>query len=71
MEDGGRQKVYGAGSCWNNTWQPEDTGVTTSSSLFIINNHMTSKGDIPLKWEPTHSLLDEGPDSSGPEARSE
>lgn len=36
MEDGGRQKVYGAGSCWNNTWEPEDTGVTTSSNLFII-----------------------------------
>lgn len=38
MEDGGRQKVYGAGSCWNNTWEPEDTGVNTSSSL-SINNH--------------------------------
>lgn len=39
---------------------------------FVHNNkHMTSKGVIPLKWEPTHSLLEEGPDSSDPEARSE
>lgn len=27
MEDGGGQKVYGAGSCWNNPWQPEDVGL--------------------------------------------
>lgn len=35
------------------------------------NKRVTSKGVVPLKWEPTHSLLEEGPDSSGPEARSE
>lgn len=69
MEDGGGQKVYGAGSCWNNTWEPEETGLP-HPPLCPHNKHMTSSGVIPLKWEPTHSLLEEGPDSSGPEARS-
>lgn len=36
MEDGGGQKIYGAGSCWNNTWEPEDMGWMISSGLFTI-----------------------------------
>lgn len=35
------------------------------------NKQMTCAGVLPLKWEPTHSLLEEGPDRSGPEASSE
>lgn len=70
MEDGGRQKVYGAGPSRNNTWQTRGREVTVSSGLFALANIWHQKRVVPLKWEPTHSLLEEGPDSSGPGARS-
>lgn len=70
MEDGGGQKVHGAGPSRNDTWETGGYGVRLSCAVHR-NKHKTSAGVIPLKWGPTHSLLEEGPDSSGPEARSE